>query len=508
MHSNDFKKFRIMISNKLIKRFGLLTVACLSLSSCELDETVYSSIFTNTFYKTASDAEKGLLAVYSSMRTLYAGPAATMVPDYSDDIVYPRGVVGRNALTLFTTEPTYTAQTSQGRQNESPYVIWSGSYSGIENANWIIAKVPDATMDETRKKQVIGEAYFMRAFYHWMLVKNFGEVPIKTEPSVSEEKAYVAKSSIKEVYQQIYSDLDAAYNSGLPSYPNVVPGRPSKEAVNVLYAKAALYNEDWALALQKAESVISSGTYSLVGNIKDLYDYAKEDAARTEMIWAFECDPISPGNGHQLVGLFGPPASAGVEYARTSYGSAFAYMSFFDSFDEKDARRTMLDTTYLDKAGKWVPQRSITPITPNAVLIKKYADPVSTTGTIRNIPIMRYADVILIAAEAEARLNGATAKAYGYINDIRKRAKIEELTAGLSKDAFIEAVIQERAWEFFAEGDRWYDLTRTGKFLTVVPKAVNDVYPVRNVQPKHKYFPIPQDEVNGNQLLTQNPDWD
>lgn len=201
--------------------------------------------------------KKGLLAVYSSMRTLYAGPAATMVPDYSDDIVYPRGVVGRNALTLFTTEPTYTAQTSQGRQNESPYVIWSGSYSGIENANWIIAKVPDATMDETRKKQVIGEAYFMRAFYHWMLVKNFGEVPIKTEPSVSEEKAYVAKSSIKEVYQQIYSDLDAAYNSGLPSYPNVVPGRPSKEAVNVLYAKAALYNEDWALALQKAELVIS-----------------------------------------------------------------------------------------------------------------------------------------------------------------------------------------------------------------------------------------------------------
>lgn len=497
-----------MISNKLMKRCALLTLACFGLSSCELEETVYSSIFTNTFYKTGSDAEKGLLAVYDAMRSLYGGPAATMVPDYSDDIVYPRGVVGRNTLTLFTIEPTYTTQKSQGRVNESPQQIWSGAYSGIERANWIITKVPEASMDETRKQQVIGEAYFLRAFYHWLLVKNFGDVPIKTEPSVSEAEAYVAKSTIKEVYQQIYSDLDAAYASGLPSYPNIVPGRPSKEAVNALYAKAALYNEDWSLALEKAESVINSGTYSLVGTIGELYDYAKEDENRKEMIWAYECDPISPGSGHQLVGLFGPPGSAGAEYARTSYGSAFAYMSFFESFDEKDARRTMLDTTYLDKSGKWIPQRSITPITPNAVLIRKYADPVSTTGTIRNIPILRLADVYLIAAEAEARLNGATAKAYGYINLVRERAEIAELAAGLSKDAFIDAVIQERAWEFFAEGDRWYDLTRTGKFLTVIPKAVNDVYPVREVQPKHKYFPIPQDELFGNHLLTQNPDWD
>ena len=113
----------------------------------------------------------------------------------------------------------------------------------------------------------------------------------------------------------------------------------------------------------------------------------------------------------------------------------------------------------------------------------------------------------LIAAEAEARLNGATATAYGYINTVRKRAGLADLQAGLSKDAFVDAVIQERAWEFFAEGDRWYDLTRTGKYLTVIPKAVNSVYPVRNVQAKNKYFPIPQDELFANPKLVQNPDW-
>ena len=477
------------------------------MTSCELEETVYSSIFTDNFYKTGSDAEKGLIAVYDAMRGLYGGPAALMVPDYSADQVYPRAVVGRNTLTLFTVEPTYTTQRSAGRTNESPQQLWSSSYAGIENANWIIAKVPDATMNETRKKQVLGEAYFLRAFYHWTLAKNFGDVPIKTEPSTSEAKAYVGKSPKADVYKQIYSDLDQALASGLPSYPAVEKGRPSLEAVNALYAKAALYNEDWAKALEKADAVIKSGKYSLMPNVLDVYDYQKEDAARIENIWAFEADPISPGNGHQLVGLTGPSGSAGVEYARTSFGSMFAYQGFYNSFDPADKRRLLLETSYLNRAGKIVAQKDITPITTEGVLIRKYRDPVSTTNTIVNIPILRLPDMYLIAAEAEARLNGGTAKAYGYINAVRKRAGLADLPTGLSKDAFVDAVLQERSWEFFAEGDRWYDLTRTGKFLTVIPKATNPVYPSRPVQAKNKYYPIPQDEVNANPELTQNPDW-
>jgi len=489
--------------NKIIP----LVALAFGMGSCQLDEEVYSSIFVESFYKTASDAEKGLLAVYDALGGLYGGPAATMVPDFSADQVYPRGVVGRNSLTLFTDEPTYTVQKSAGRTNESPQQLWISSYSGIEKANWIITKVPDATMDETRKKQIIGEAYFLRAFYFWTLAKNFGDVVIKTEPSVTEAKAYFPKSPKADVYKQIYSDLDQATQAGLLSYPANEKGRPSREAVDALYAKAALYNEDWAKALEKAQTVITSGKYALMPNVMDVFSYLKEDEARKENIWAFEADPITPGNSHQLVGLAGPVGSAGVEYAKTSYGSMFAYMSFFNSFDPKDKRRQLMDTTFLDKSGKWVPQKSITPITTDAVLIKKYQDPVSSTGLIPNIPILRLADIYLIAAEAEARLNGPSAKAYEYINAIRTRAGLAELTKGLGKDAFIDAVIQERSWELFAEGDRWYDLTRTDKFLTVIPKAVNTVYPKRPVQAKHKYFPIPQDEINANPQLEQNPDW-
>ena len=488
-------------------RLSIILAAALLLNSCKLDEKIYSSIYTEDFYKTAADAEKGLIGAYGPLRDLGNGPALTLVGDFSDDQTYPRAVVGRNTLTLFTYDVNYTTQKSNGRTSESPQQIWSSSYSGIEKANWVIAKVPDASMDETRKKQIIGEAYFLRAFYHWLLAKNFGDVPIKITPSYTEEEAIIAKSPKAEVYKQIYADLDQALAAGLPSYPANEKSRPSNEVLSALYAKAALYNEDWAKALEKAKVVIASGKYSLMPDVLDVYKYDKEDAARNENMWAYEVDPIAPGSSHQLVGLCGPPGSAAPAYARTSYGSMFAYQSFFNSFDPADKRRQLLDTTYVNKSGATVPQRSITTITTEGVLIKKYMDPVSTIGFIPNVPILRLPDVYLIAAEAEARLNGASAAAYGYINTVRKRAGLPDLKTGLTKDAFVDAVIQERAWEFFAEGDRWYDLTRTGKFLTVIPKAVNPVYPARNVQPKNKYFPIPLDEMNANPKLEQNPDW-
>ncbi|MGF7216016.1 hypothetical protein GGR92_002181 [Spirosoma lacussanchae] len=480
----------------------------LTLSSCELEETIYSSIYTEAFYKTAADAEKGLIAVYDPIADMCVGPALTIVSDFSADQCYPRAVVGRNTLTLFSYDPNYTTQRTAGRLNEAPQQIWTSCYDGIEKANWIIEKVPSASMDATRRAQIVGEAYFLRAFYHWTLTKNFGDVPVKINASVDQTEAIVGKSARADVYKQIYSDLDQAVAAGLVSGPTVEKGRPSKEAVNALYAKVALYNEDWARALQKAQEVINAGKYSLMPDVRDVYRYDREDLARVENIWAYESEGgFSPSRGHQLSGLCGPPNSAGAEYSRASFGSMFAYQSFFNSFDPKDKRRQLLDTSYVDRSNRVVPQRSITPITTQGVLIKKYQDPVSTVGNLPNIPILRLPDVYLVAAEAEARQNGPTALAYGFINVVRRRAGLDDLRTGLSKDAFIDAVIQERSWEFFAEGDRWYDLTRTGKYLTEVPKAVNNVYPTRPVQARNRYFPIPLDELNANPKLEQNPDW-
>ncbi|WP_300600920.1 RagB/SusD family nutrient uptake outer membrane protein [Niabella sp.] len=490
---------------------GLWGVVLVSLlSGCrKLEEIPYSSIFMEQFYKTPADAEAAINGVYNDMAGLYAGPSALLVPDFSADQVYPRPVVGRNTLTLFIYDPEYSVQSSFDRVAESPLNIWEKSYAGIEKANWVLEKVPAIEMTGSRKKEILGEAFFLRAFFHWMLAKNFGEIPVKITPSRSLEEAYVGKSSKTAIYRQIYADLDSAItNLNIYSPAGTVKGRPSKEAAMALYAKAALYNEDWPTALQKAKLVLESGKYSLLADVYDIYDVNKEDAARQENIWAFEAEREKPGNSSSLLSLYGPASSAGPAYGKSTFGSIFAYPAFYNSFDAGDKRKEkLMATSYINKSGAVVPRNKITPITPDAVLVNKYMD-ANTIGSATNcnIPILRLADVYLIAAEAENRMNGP-AEAYSYLNAVHKRATGANVAAGLSQPAFTDAVLQERSWELFAEGDRWYDLSRTGKFLSVIPAAVNDVYPARNVQPKHKYFPIPQLEINANPKLEQNPDW-
>lgn len=490
---------------KLLKILPLLGVGGLLLS-CDLEETPYSSIFTSNFYKTAGDAEAAITGVYGGIGDLYSGPAPLMNSDFSADQVYPRPVVARNTYTLYTYDPAYSAAVSFNRTFESPVFTWTSCYRGIEKANWTIEKVPSIAMDTKRRDEIVGEALFIRAYMHWMLAKNFGDVPLKITASTSVENAVTKKSTRAEVYKQALADLEKAA-AQLPSYSaSLVKGRASKEAALGLAAKVALYAEDWNTALQKAQAVIASGKHSLMPEPKDAFDVVKEDAARIENMFAFEAESFAPGRTSQIMGLYAP--NGAVEYAKTGFGSIFAYPSFFSSFDPQDKRRALLDTTFINTQGAIVRQRNITPITPRGVLVKKYQDANSVGAAhATNIPLLRYADVLLIAAEAEARTNGATAVAYGYINQVRRRAGLANLPSGLSKDAFIAAVLQERSWELFAEGDRWHDLTRTNTFMTVIPKATNDVFPSRAPQPKHRFFPIPQDEINANPLLEQNADW-
>ena len=340
------------------------------------------------------------------------------------------------------------------------------------------------------------------------LARNFGDIVIRTTTSKQETDTYVGKSPKADVYAQIFKDLDEAFPK-LPSYSaSTVKGRPSKEVVSALYAKSALYAENWSVAKQKALEVINSGKYSLMTSVVDVFNVDKEDLARQENIFAFEGDNGNISKYSNMMGLCGPANSAGKEYGNSTFGSIFAYQKFFDSFNPIDQRRLLLDTFFVDVANKIVNQKDIIPFTPKAVLIKKYMDKNSNGARCRNnVQILRLADMYLIAAEAEAGMNGATALAYANINIVRKRAGIPDLTPGLSKESFIDAVLQERGWEFFAEGDRWYDLTRTNTFLQKIPLAVDVVYPVRSPQPKHRYFPIPLDEIRANPKLVQNPDW-
>jgi hypothetical protein len=221
--------------------------------------------------------------------------------------------------------------------------------------------------------------------------------------------------------------------------------------------------------------VINSGKYSLVPNVVDLYNVTREDAARQGVIWAFEGESAPNGRVTEATVLYGP-ASYAPAYGPQTFGSAFAYQAFYNSFDPADQRRLLLDTTYVNGSGGTVPQKSITPITTQGVLVKKYMDPNplgGPGGSSCNVPILRLADVYLIAAEAEARMNGATSLAYNMVLPVRQRAGLASLPAGLAAGDFI-----------------------------------NNVFPVRSPQARNRYFPIPTREIQANPKLTQNQGWE
>lgn len=474
-----------------------------------LEEKAYSATYTKDFYSNAAEAEAAITAVYGNLYGMYNSGAPFFASDWSADQTFPRSVVGRNTLTQFSYDPAYSIQNSFGRSNESPMEIWKRSYITIESANWVIDKVPSTPMDAARRDNIVGEALFLRAYCFWTLSRNFGSIVVKTKPTNSIDNAVVGKSSIDDVYKQIFDDLTRAEQM-LPDYAaaTAVKGRVYKQAAQLLHAKAALYNTKWADALTSAKAAIAS-TYSLMPSFTDLFTVAKKDAARQEVLFDVELNnTTNPVRQSQIHYFYAPNGSS--DYNKGGAGGIYAYSAFYNSFITGDTRKNLLATSYTNTAGTFVPQASIDTrlATKDLVLMGKYKDPNSVGAyASNNIYLLRLADAYLIAAEAEARANGATATAYSYINAVRTRAGIPGLTTGLSQQAFVDSVLQERSWEFYGEGDRWYDLTRTDKFLTVIPAAVNADYPTRTPTARNKYFPIPQVEINANPMLTQNDAW-
>lgn len=495
----------------IMKKLIYISVLFISFTSCKkmLEETAYSATYTKDFYSNAAEAEAAITAAYGSLYVMYSSGAPFFASDWSADQTFPRNVVGRNTLTQFSYDPAYSVQNSFGRVNESPMEIWRRAYQAIESANWVIEKVPGTPMDATRRDQIVGEALFLRAYYHWTLSKNFGSVVIKTSPTNSIDNAVVGRSPIDDVYAQIFDDLTKAEQM-LPDYSAaLVKGRVSKQSAQLLHAKAALYNEKWAIALNKAQAVISSKKCTLVPSFTDLFTAAKKDLGRQEVMFAVELNnTTNPIRQSQIHYFYAPLGSN--EFNKGGAGGIYAYSSFYNSFKTGDTRKNVLATSYMTTAGATVLQANIDTrlATKDLVIMGKYKDPNSVGAyASNNIYLLRYADAFLIAAEAEARAGAPAETAYANVDSVRKRAGLPALTRGLSQTAFIDSVLQERSWEFYGEGDRWYDLTRTNKFLTVIPTAVNADYPTRTPAPRNKYFPIPQVEINANPKLTQNDDW-
>ena len=372
--------------------------------------------------------------------------------------------------------------------------VFRWNYAGITRANFILENKDN--IEFTGKDKIIAEAKFLRAFYYFELVKFFGDVPLIIDERIgAQEATTIPRTPSSEIYAQIEQDLLDA--SAVLDAVSLVKGKATKGAAMALLGKAYLYQSKFVEAANKFDEVISSGSYSLISDYNDLFSVANEN--NSETVFDVEYSGAEGGGYGCLVCLEGNagPGFQGIrQYEGPIYGDGNSYnlptQNLYDAFDPADPRR---DATVLDIDAFIAAQPNPESISYgigagghtgfyNNKYIKRQGEiglPDNDLTSPVNYRVIRYADVLLMAAEAHFR-NGNSAEAQGLVDQIRLRAGMAPVALNTIEDLY-----NERRLELACEGHRFFDLVRSGQAESSI----------EGFQPgKHELFPIPTLEID------------
>lgn len=469
----------------------ILMVAAISCTK-ELEQEPHQ-IYYDNYYQTEDDAITAVNAVYDVLGAVNQYSSYLwLIQDISSDDCNARPTLNDPNLHEFN---NYTIKTTNNYLGE----IWKGSYLGISRANVVLEKVPGIDMDTAVQSRLLGEARFLRALFYFNLVRLFGDVPLVTvpvSPDLTPEEIYPFRAPVQDVYARIIDDLNVAAEKLPAKYPNTNDkGRATQGAAWGLLSKVYLTLQDWENARANAYKVIESNQYALHADYTDNFKEAKKNGIESVFEVQFYRKVTSENSQMVISGLPSIPGlfTAGVEIMLPTE-------DLLESFDTNDYR---YEATFFDEYWTYT-------FDPH---IWKYWDqdaykPSATSASGANFMMMRYSEVLLIYAEALNEASGGpTAEAYDAVNQVRARARngnpvaLPDLT-GLNQDEFRKAVLNERRHEFVNEGQRWYDLVRTGTLIESVKRAKGDQ---ANPTEFNYLFPIPQRERDINKNLTQNP---
>jgi hypothetical protein len=385
--------------------------------------------------------------------------------------------------------------------------LWRGPWPGILMANIILDVAPGLEIDESIKNRSMGEAYFLRAHYYFILTRYFGDVPLITKPQSSDDELYPERVSKDLVYDQIISDLEKAIDL-LPvkgAYAGFDIGRASKGAAMGILAKVHLtlgnLNEVVLLTTQ-----IEGLGYGLNQNYSDNFNPLTENSNES----IFEVQYASDGgfnfwsNENQASWLSPFMGPRGSGFVGGGYGWNQPTQEFVNSYEPNDLRK---DLTILYEGGPdFDGQPYLASYSLTGYNVRKFLIPLSTSPSYDNsplnFPVLRYADVLLMKAEALNEL-GQGSQAEIPLNLVRNRAGLPNIASGMVQNSLRAAILHERRIELAFEGQRWFDLIRVDNgqygidFIHSIGKT--------NASQKHLLFPVPQIERDRNPNLTQNP---
>ncbi|MBC9930611.1 RagB/SusD family nutrient uptake outer membrane protein [Chitinophaga qingshengii] len=489
---------------------GLLIVVML-LSSCKkwVDYDAHEDFLVTEkdYLQTADDYKTMVVSVYSPLQWLNQ---AVPIGDIASDNAVTGGenasdVLGLQQIDDYTHTPT----------NDYLTELWKSAYEGINRANYLTQykdkTLSGKTIDFTGKEALYGEIYFLRAYYYFTLVKFFGDVPLFFERRlILSDSKTLQRSPQADVYAQIEKDLNAAIVVLPPS--NSQPGRVTKYAAQALLGKVLIYENKFDAAATVLENVVN-GPFNLVSNFGDIFLQGGENGI--ESVFEIQYSNLFPyynwgaatrGQGNYAVQQCGIRGLTGSSPYAPGWSTNLPTQELAKAYAAGDQRKnvTVLDIeAYSTAHPEFTIKYQVAPYKNTGLYNQKYLPRKGeTSGQIElnylnNYRTIRFAEVLLLAAEANNRATSPNdAKARDYLNRVRRRAfrdNLHDVTA--SGNTLKQAIWDERRLELAMEGDRFFDLVRTGRAATVISGFKAG---------KHELFPIPQREIDISQLK-QNP---
>jgi hypothetical protein len=483
---------------KKIITISFLMLLTLAFTSCEkfLDmQPTGNSLFIeqegDTIFKTANDVEAALSAVYGEFQNEYWQLDYFVNGDAQSDDAY----AGADNPSNFQIDDYRLDATNTNVSRD-----WEYLYRTIGRANVIInnvEKTPDPAFTDQRKREIKGEASFVRAVMYFQAVQLWGDVPLQlkevTTVSVANldsifPQLYPERKPQEEVYAQIITDLEYAIENVKTTQPH--KGFATKGAANAYLAKvyATIELKDYNKVVQYCDAVINGG-YSLLPEYDMLWDNQNENSSESIFEVNYE--------GTASNANWGASMFSGTEWKKFNIPTNDLVRTFDN---ENDAIRKNSSIAFKNVSGLW--SDANWPVT-SYPFINKYR--IITYPSPQNYILMRLADIILLKAEALNEL-GDVVGAAQLVNQIRNRVDLPNTTAS-TKEQMRLAIEKERRLELAFEGHRWFDLKRTGRAIEVMnnmtgPDGSNFGY---NLTPNGLFWPIPQSELDKNELLTQNP---
>jgi hypothetical protein len=489
-----------------MKSYALLFLALILAACNDLSLEPLDAITTARFFRSTADAQASVNSIYSALtfeegseQSLY-GRNLNFLTDMPTDY-HAAGASAINANVRALSAAAYDAT------NDRVSLAWKQIYRGINRANIAIDNIPSVGGDEELKLRLIREAKFLRALFYFDAVRLWGNVPLVLHeaPSLDAAILKVGRTPINPVYQQIIDDLTDAANLP-PSYPASDLGRATSFAAKALLAKVYLTQQDFDLAANLAADIIDSHHFELFTNFAHAFKPQYKNGI--EHIFSAQFEDGQSGTigntGNTL-----PGASLGQALANIQPADIVSDIAFFNNYDDNDSRKSVTFITSITNPASGEVFTYLIPRFAKYVDFETFAAGKSQSSAAVNYPILRYADVLLIHAEAlNEHHHGPTPDAYNSFNRVRRRAyghpldqpSPADLDEGLDHDAFLKAIQHERLLEFVQEGHRWFDLVRWG----TLHDAVAPIKP--GFSHRNYLFPIPQTQHDLNlEGLPQNP---